>query len=217
MRKTFDDALLDIKARTHIMFQSVRETYKRLFAAIKTHDNQKAQAIIDKDARINDLETSINNDCMLIILKQCPVARDLRFIIATIKIVNDLERIADYAENIAVYLIKSEKDITAQRQTLLAYETTLIAMLEGMMHAYQKHDAACAKQCALKDDAIDALYHEHMHTFIKQAQTLLSHDAYEASRALLMIKQLERAGDHLTNIAEHIVFSIEGKMIDINR
>ncbi len=216
LRKTFDGSLRQLKEQMLAMFTEVETAYKMMFKALEKMDNQSAQALIDNDKTINSLENTINETAYLIILKQCPVAKDLRLILTAIKIASDLERMADYATNCGMYILKTNRIEKAYNHEILKYKNYLLDMLSTIKKAYDENDVSVAYDVCDKDNRIDSLYRQQLEDFVEVAKTMTDEKAEEASRALLVIKQLERAGDHMTNIAEHIIYLIGGKLVELN-
>lgn len=216
LRKTFDSSLKELKLLMIEMFNQVDDLYNKMFKALKSMDTQVAKEIIEDDRVINQLESNINDMSYLIILRQCPVAKDLRFILTAIKIANDLERIADYATNSAMFILKTVNPKSAYNDEILRYEPLLMTMLNLIKIAYDELNLSNAIETCEKDNDIDALYQQQLVDFIHVAKSKTNSEAEEASRALLVIKQLERAGDHITNIAEHIIYLVKGTSVDLN-
>jgi len=216
LRKTFTENLQTLKRQVSEMFEMTTAAYKKMFEALETMDTATARSIIEADMKINRQETLINETGYLVILRQCPVAQDLRMILSAIKTANDLERMADYAKNCATFILKTDCPSVAYNDELLKYKDILMDMLAVTHSAYEAGDVSAALNLTDKDKAIDTMYHEQLDDFAEAAKSLTNQRAKEATRALLVIKQLERAGDHLTNIAEHIVYLRTGKTVELN-
>ncbi|MFU8785919.1 MAG: phosphate signaling complex protein PhoU [Candidatus Izemoplasmataceae bacterium] len=216
LRKNFDLSLNELKEEMLNMFNKVTSIYVNLFNILETHNLDLAKKLVENDKRINDLEHHINDMAYLIILRQCPVATDLRRIMTAIKIANDLERIADYAENIATYLIKTKHDNTFYINAMIKFKDPLLAMLKKVEEAYDTKDSNIAFEVCEMDNTIDAIYRAHIEEFIHITMEKTDIEAEEASRGIIVIKQFERAGDHITNIAEHIIYLKSGKQLELN-
>jgi phosphate transport system protein len=215
-RKHFIDELSELHNRVCSMANEVLESFKRLVIACEDHDLELAQHIVEHDKIINGLEESINVDAYLLIAKQCPVASDLRGIISALKISNELERIADYASNVAKYLIHSggEEDYFIER--IVKLNNVFIPMFKNIMKSYKEHDVELALETPDMDEDLDKMYNGFVQEFIKLAKDKTDQQAEEALRVILILKQIERAGDHVTNIAEQIVYMINGKLIELD-
>ena len=216
LRKSFDGLLNDLKTKMIEMFDLVIIAYENIFDALEKMDSKKAQAVIDNDKIINEKENTINEFAYLVILKQCPVARDLRLILSSLKIATDLERMADYATNCGMYILKTDQVDKAYNNELTKYKNYLLDMLNTIKLAYDENDVSRAFEVCEKDNHIDQLYRKQLDEFVEVAKTMTDEKAEEASRALLVIKQLERAGDHMTNIAEQIIYLKGGKIVELN-
>lgn len=215
-RKHFIDELNDLNQKVLSMGQEVLKTYEQLIIAFKTQDLEIAKQIIENDKIINEIEISINVDAYLLIAKQCPVAVDLRRIITALKISNDLERIADYSANISRYIIKTENDNETFISAILKLTKHFIIMLTGILEAFHNEDIEQALQINDLDEILDNEYTEQVKNMIKITKETTETESGEAIRAVLVIKQIERAGDHVTNIAENIVYLVNGKRVELN-
>lgn len=215
-RKHFIDELSELHNRVCSMANEVLESFKRLVIACEDYDLELAQHIVEHDKIINGLEESINVDAYLLIAKQCPVASDLRGIISALKISNELERIADYASNVAKYLIHSggEGDYFIER--IVKLNNVFIPMFKNIMKSYQEHDVELALETPDMDEDLDKMYNGFVQEFIKLTKDKTDQQAEEALKVILILKQIERAGDHVTNIAEQIVYMLNGKLIELD-
>lgn len=140
-----------------------------------------------------------------------PVASDLRKVVADIKIASELERIADYAKNIAAFLIKSE----VLEENVMAYaaamEKRFIEMLKETLKAYEQRDVKAAFQLPKKDEGINQLYEELKQNLLQHPNETLVVELFEISA---MLRNIERAGDHTKNICEHIIYMVKGQHYD---
>lgn len=186
--------------------------YKAVKAVIE-RDPVLARAVIADDAEIDRGEVDIEEECLKILALYQPVAIDLRFIIAILKINNDLERIGDLAVNIAEQV--RFLNATAQQPLpfdILGMARKAQAMLKSSLDALVNLDAQQARQVCASDDAVDAMYRD----FIGRVkETVLEHpDRFDLLLTLLMVaRQLERIADHTTNIAEDVIYTIDGHIV----
>ena len=160
-------------------------------------------------AQIDESERTIENICMKLLLRQQPVARDLRCISAAMKMITDMERIGDQAEDIAeiVLFLSGHTMEGVERIEDMARET--IKMVTESVDAFVKKDVALAEQVISHDDVVDALFSEVKCAIIKLIAA--EPDEGEFALDLLMIsKYFERIGDHATNIAEWVIYSVTG-------
>lgn len=216
IRKHFNKDLEDINSKVFDMGNEVILSFQKALIACKENNIELAYDIKEHDKLINDIEVSINVDGYLLIAKQCPVASDLRRIITALKISNDLERIADYSVNIAKYIIKTKHDNSSHKETISKLGEHIIKMLKGIMEAFKTEDIELALEISALDEILDIEYENEVKNLMKIGKTATDSESEEAMRALLVIKQIERAGDHITNIAENIVYLVNGKRVELN-
>lgn len=215
-RKHFNDELNDLNYKVLYMGNEVINAYKSLLTVCENNDLNIAKDIMDNDKMINEVEISINVDGYLLIAKQCPVASDLRRIITALKIANELERIADYAVNISKYMIKTKNDNTLFVESIIILTKHILKMLEDIIKAFEQESIELALEVNERDEELDELYNQEVKKLIKIGKATTDEEAEEAFRAVLVMKQIERAGDHVTNIAENIVYLVNGKRVELN-
>lgn len=199
------------KMETCIMHMSekVIQMHSSVMDVLLKPDKTKELDIIQADDRINRLEEEINDMAVESLALLSPVASDLRKVIAAIKITSELERIGDYAKHIAIYLIKHESLDEKVRGAAHQMEQNLIIMLEEAMQAYMDHDSEKAFQIPQRDALIDEQYQE-LKQLVKNSDDLVNLVFGISS----MLRNIERAGDHVKNICEHIIYMIKGQHYD---
>lgn len=215
-RKHFADQLKDLNNKVITMGDEVIRTYRNLLAVFENNDLDIAKDIIENDKLINNIEISINVDGYLLIAKQCPVASDLRRIITALKISNDLERIADYTVNIAKYILSAKTENTQFAQEIIKLTNVFLPMLVDIMEAFDTENIKLALDVNDRDEILDTEYQKSVKEMIQIGKETSDEQAEEAFRAVLVLKQIERAGDHVTNIAENIVYLVNGKRVELN-
>lgn len=215
-RKHFVDELNDLNNKVILMGEQVYNSYVKLIGVCKSKDLELAQEIMEQDKLINEMEVSINVDAYLLIAKQCPVASDLRRIITALKISNELERIADYTVNIAKYFIRTKNNNQQFLDRIVTLATFVMDMLENIMEAFEREDIPLALKVNDSDEELDEEYENYVIDLMHIAKTTSDEETEVAMRALLVLKQIERAGDHITNIAENIVYLVNGKRVELN-
>ena len=176
-------------------------------SALVRQDVEKAQKAISFDEEIDHQERDIESLCMKLLLQQQPVARDLRQISAALKMITDLERIGDQAEDIAEIVISGQ--VNEGEELLRDMAASTIKMVTESVDAYVKHDTMLAEKVIAEDDIVDGWFDRVKHTLIRRMTT----DPGEGERAvdLLMIaKYFERIGDHAVNVAQWVIFSVTG-------
>lgn len=182
---------------------------------IQKKDVELAEKIIETEKKINAQELSIDKDCENIIALHNPLATDLRFVLATIKISNDLERIADNASSLAKFLKKHIKDINAELIKEFNIDKMLdvcVVMLKDMHEALKKEDTKLARKVFSKDEALNEINKRSL----KTATGLLKdypEDHAIILRLFAIVRNLERVGDLTKNIGEEIVFHIEARVL----
>jgi len=191
----------------------VEGTLQRSVKALKELDFSLAQSVIDTDYEIDQQEVEIEEECLKIIALHQPVATDLRFIIAVLKINSELERIGDAAVNIAeraYFLAKQEKTTDSFDFPGMAEKAQW--MLRSSLDALINHDAALAYKVLLADDDVDEMNRE---IYLTIQESIRRHpDQLECLVHTLGIsRHIERIGDHATNIAEDVIYMIEGRII----
>lgn len=184
--------------------------------ALKKDDKELAKQIIEGDKFINEQENTIQNHCLKLLLMQQPVAKDLRNVSSVLKMITDLERIGDYAVDIAEIILFLEKShVSLDYGYITEMVKTCIEMVDDSIKAYVSQDIELAKTVSGKDDVVDECFRS-----MKSSLIALIHqdiDAGEVALDLMMIaKYLERIGDHSCNIAEWVVFAISGENIKTN-
>jgi len=181
--------------------------------AVVRGDEATADRVIEQDAEIDELEIEVEEECLKLLALYQPVAADLRFIIAVLKINNDLERIGDKAVAIAKrskLLIRNELFMTAFDFTGMAAKVQ--TMLREALNALVNADAELALRIRVMDDEVDTMLRD-MNARIK-AQIVAQPDRLDALMASLDIsRHLERIADHAANIAEDVIYMVEGEII----
>jgi phosphate transport system protein len=185
-------------------------------SAIHKHDVSLAEEVITDEKKVNVQELAIDRDCENILALYTPVATDLRLVLATLKITNDLERIGDNAKSLAKFLIQNNlekktfkwlKDFNIESML-----DVLIAMLKDMGEALKTQDTKLARKTTKMDEQLN----EYNKKAFKTTADLIKENPDDAKTLLtifLLIKNLERAGDLTKNIAEEIVFHIEARVL----
>lgn len=183
------------------------------------HDSDLAEEVLNNENRINALDLKIEKDCEKFIALFNPVAIDLRFIMAILKINSDLERIADHAYGISKYVVDVDKKIPEHLFKALEFEKmfeTLSSMFENITVAYETKDVKFARKVFKKDKILDTINSNSFKTIeieIKKDSTIIT----EALILFSVVKKLERVGDLIKNVAEEIIFYIDAEIIKHQR
>ena len=202
-----------LKKRILSLGAVVEERVRMARKAIEARDSQLAQEILDMDHEIDEAEIEIEEECLKILALHQPVAVDLRFLSAVIKINNDLERIGDEAVNIAervLIISKREKLEIPFDYSLMAEKTE--SMLKKSLDAVVNMDLDGAVNVCISDDEVDDLQ-DKAYDVIKQAIKDTPDRVGYLINLLLISRHLERIADHATNIAEEAVYMIEGEIV----
>jgi len=209
----FDDELRALKAKTLSLSSLVEASIRRSVRSLVQRDNDLAREVIKNDHQINALEVEIDEECIRLIALRQPKAGDLRFITTVMKITTDLERIGDLAEDISERAIELNEEpplkpyIDISRMAEIAE-----SMLRDSLESLIKKDTKLAMDVIEKDDEVDNLnlqvFNELLLFMIEEPKNVS-----RATRITYVSKYLERIADHATNIAEMVIYMVEGKII----
>ena len=209
MRNRFDEQLNVLNSEMIRMGALCEEVIALAAKALGDGDASLAKKVAPLDAEIDEKERSIETLCLRLLLQQQPVARDLRQISAALKMITDMERIGDQADDIAEIVLYLA-DVPAESHVLLQkMAEAAIGMVSDSVDAYVRQDVELAEQVITHDDTVDDYFEQVKQALIHR----IANDPAEGGTALdlLMIaKYLERIGDHATNIAEWVEFSVTG-------
>lgn len=214
MRSKFDEQLkqlhIDLLDMAYLIQDAIQNAMIYFFEA----DINGAKKIIKNDENVNHYQKKIENICFNLLIQQQPVAKDLRTITAALKMVTDMERIGDHASDISELVIDMKDcPILFNVDRFKGMYSNVVSMLIQSINAYVNKDIQMAKECIKEDDEIDLLFDKNKEDLIQ-----LIHENPEKGRAavdLLMVnKYLERIGDHVTNIAEWVIYSLDNNPVN---
>ena len=209
MRSKFDEQLALLNRELIEMGALCEEAIALSSKALTELDNTLASKVAPLDTEIDQKERTIESMCLKLLLQQQPVARDLRQISAALKMITDMERIGDQAEDIAE-IISFIDGHTSENDTLMReMAKAVIQMVTESVDAYVKHDIALAEK-VIADDAIVDDYFDSIKKKLIGSISRNPDDGEYALDILMIAKYFERIGDHATNIAEWVIFSITG-------
>jgi phosphate transport system protein len=213
MERVIDEYIGKLKTRVIKMCSLVDEQVQSAINAVENENLELAQLVIDNDTKVDKYDNKIDKICQKIFALTQPVAMDLRLIMSSMTINNNLERIGDIAVNIAEYIKMIEKKPTFFNQTKLEEMFILTKqMLKDSIDAYIAGDEKLAKSVIESDDKLDQLNFDNHKILIEIMKQ--NPDNIEPGIALLvMSRQLERLGDHCTNVAEDVFFIVEAHMV----
>lgn len=210
MRNKFDEQLLDLNDKLIQMGALIESAIANAVSALNEQEIETANKAIDFDIEIDRAEKDIESLCLKLLLQQQPVARDLRLISSALKMITDMERIGDQAADIAeitIQLAKSKKVKIPKH--IRAMAQTTIQMVNDSIDAFVKKDLNLAYSVIKCDDTVDNLFDMVKDSLIKHLVDNVN-DGEQAIDLIMIAKYFERIGDHATNIAEWVVFSITG-------
>ncbi|MFZ5922550.1 MAG: phosphate signaling complex protein PhoU [Chloroflexota bacterium] len=215
LRKTFQNEIQQVKDEIVALGDMVEQAVHAAVDALKKRDLEAARQVIETDKRINEKRFALEEQVMILIATQQPMAHDLRLLASLLEIISELERMGDYAKGIAVInirmgdqpLLKPLIDIPrmAQKGT---------DMLHRAVQAFVNEDAETARAIPDEDDEVDALYNQVYRELI----TYIMSDPKNIERAnwlLWAAHNLERLADRVTNICERTIFIVEGRLKEI--
>lgn len=210
-----DKELQQLKKTTTNMWVLVQSQIEKAYKALITNDKDLAREVILNEKRVNSMELKIDSDCEDIFALYSPVASDLRTVLATLKINNNLERIGDLAEGICKHIISEEKAFDKELLKTVEIQEMYDAAIEIMrdvLQAYISEDTKLARTIFKKDEILN----EINLLATKNIATYIGSDIEKVEQGLnflSIIRKLERVGDQITNIAEEIIFSHEAKVL----
>jgi phosphate transport system protein len=215
-RTTFDRQIQDIQNEVLILGSMVEEAVLGSVEALKQRDLEAAQRIYHGDQKINEKRYEIENECLVLIARQQPMARDLRILAAVLEINTELERIGDYAKGISrINMMMGDEPFLIPITDLTLMAEKGLDMLHRSLSAFIERDAETARQIPQEDDEIDALYNHIYRELIDQ----MIDDPESIDRANYLVwaaHNLERMADRVTNVCERIVFVVTGEMRELD-
>ncbi|TDX01878.1 phosphate signaling complex protein PhoU [Dinghuibacter silviterrae] len=207
--------LNEVKNEVGNMWALVTSQLNKARESILHFDKDLAREVMQREKRVNAYELKIDRDCENIFALYCPVAIDLRFLLAALKINNNLERIGDIADGIARYVIDAPapfpKPLMEATELLKMFQDSIDVMRDAKS-SFESEDTVLARTIFEKDEVLDRFNLSANHKIaevIKKDINLTT----EAMYVLSIIRKLERVGDQCTNIAEEIIFYIEAKVL----
>lgn len=206
-------SLEELNKKILVLGTVVEESVRKAVHAIENRDSEAATSVIDGDNEIDQLEVELEEECLKILALYQPVAADLRFIVATLKINNDLERVGDLAVNIserAIYLATQKPVNAVLNFHLMA--TRAQTMLTKSLDALVRVDAVLARQVLASDDEVDAMNRE-MYIQIQNAIRKFPDEIEPLIHLLSVSRHLERIADLATNIAEDVIYLAEAQIV----
>lgn len=214
MRNRFDRQLEQLNNELITMGGLIEKAIEMAITGMVNQDVELANKAIAFDNEIDEQEKEIENLCLKLLLQQQPVAKDLRLISSALKMITDMERIGDHAADISeitIQLANQEYIKKLEHIRQMAKETTV--MVVKSIEAFVNRNIDVAKEVIRNDDIVDDLFDEVKSELIKLI-SLDTKNGEQAADLLMIAKYFERIGDHATNIAEWVIFSIKGNHKD---
>ena len=213
MQRHFHEELEALKQTLLAMGGLVEDQIRLVMRALTERDDVLAQEVIDRDRQVNAYDVEVDETCVNLLALHQPAAGDLRFITTAMKIVTDLERIGDQAVNIGQRALELNREPQLKPYIdLPRMAERAQAMVKESLDAFVTRDTELARRVCAADAEVDALKEQ----IFRELLTFMMEDARTISRAIRLIlisRFMERVADHATNIAEMVIYMVEGKMV----
>ena len=216
MLNSFLQDMEDLRQRIRSMVMTIEENIRDSVMALKTHNRSLAELISQRDRVVDATSHQVESELATLLALHQPMAKDLRLIIAYIRLNIDLERISDLTVSIAHIAIKTlNEEHIKPLVDIPKMAEVCVEMLEGCMEQLSDGDAEEIIAIARRDDEIDQMYDQVRRELI----TYMIEDPHtirNASDLMYVARSLERIGDHITNVCESMVYAIDGRRLDLN-
>jgi len=213
MTRHFHEELEALKQTLLAMGGLVEDQIRHVMQALLDRDDALAREVIERDRRVNAYDVEVDEQCVELLALHQPTAGDLRFITTAMKIVTDLERIGDQAVNIGQRVIELNREPQLKPYIdLPRMATRAQAMVKESLDAFVARDTELARRVCGEDEEVDALKEQ----IFRELLTFMMEDPRSIPRAIRLIlisRFMERVADHATNIAEMVIYLVEGKMV----
>jgi phosphate transport system protein len=212
--KAFDEDIGELRALVSEMGGLAETAIGDAMHALIRHDLETAARVVEHDERIDDLEAEVERHAVRLIALRAPLADDLREAVAAMKIANVIERIGDYAKNIAKRVPVFEHRVEIEPLSILPAMAQIVSeMVHNVLDAFAARDAEKAMEVIERDSAVDDFYNSLFRALLTYMMEN-SHNITQSTHLLFIAKNLERVGDHATNIAEMVYFAATGEYFD---
>lgn len=213
LQRHFDEELGALKSKLLRMAGLAEDQIDKALTALVTRDAALAHQVIERDHQVNAMDVEIDEDCIRLLALHQPAARDLRLVTTAMKLASELERISDLAENVCERAIELNDEAQLKPNIdIPRMGKWARTMVKESIDAFVKEDAALARKVLTDDDFVDDL----MVQLFRELLSFMLEDPRTTSRAIrltFIAKYVERMADHATNIAELVVYLVEGKII----
>ena len=213
MRYAFEKKLNELHKDLIKMGTIIEKSMNDTVEALKTQNVELAKAVIDRDDEIDKMELRIEKECLILIARQQPIATDLRDIASVLKIITDLERIADHCSDISKYTIRLANETYIKPLIHIPEMAEEVKkMIKDTIDSCVNQDIELAKNVCKRDDIID----NYFETIVNELIEIMENNSEVVKQCtdfMFIVKYLERMGDHATNIAEWIIFTVTGEHV----
>lgn len=209
MREKYEIQLAQLNSSVLSMGKMIEVAIESTILALMGRDVEAAKTIHANDENIDNMEREIESLCMRLLLQQQPMATDLRFITAALKMITDMERIGDHAVDIADLVLNLSDLKYSGMSEISEISSEIIGMIHDSIQSYIERDYNKAKDVIARDDLVDNLYHIIKKDLIEKIKK--TEEGEQILDYFLIAKYFERIGDHAVNIAERVVFALTGK------
>ena len=210
MRNKFDMQLDSLKEQLTNMGELCEVAITKATEAILEGKEEQAREVILADEEIDQAEKDIERLCLKLLLQQQPVAKDLRRISAALKMITDMERIGDQTADIAEIVISANTEESVDIKDIGRMASVVSKMVRDIVTSYVQKDLELARQVMLEDDKVDRLFDDIREEMVNYIAINKGQRGSRIVDLIMVTKYLERIGDHATNIAEWVEFSITG-------
>jgi phosphate transport system protein len=211
-RTRFDQSLAQMHRELLQMGALIEEQIQDMITALQNQDTELAVRIIKRDDEVDALEEHLEKECIALIAKEQPLARDLRTIASVLKIITDLERIADHCSDIAQYTIKlADEPYIKPIVHIPQMAEKIKAMVSDMIHAYITQDVVLAQSVIAFDDVVDRAFDEIVVELGEKMKGNSNH-VIQGINLLFITKYLERMADHASNVCHWIIYHVTGEL-----
>lgn len=209
MREKYEIQLAQLNSSVLSMGKMIEVAIESTVLALMGRDIEAAKTVHANDENVDNMEREIESLCMRLLLQQQPMATDLRFITAALKMITDMERIGDHAVDIADLVLNLSDLKYSGMSEISEMSSEIIGMIHDSIQSYIERDYNKAKDVIARDDIVDNLYHIIKKDLIEKIKK--TEEGEQILDYFLIAKYFERIGDHAVNIAERVVFALTGK------
>ena len=213
IHSAFDEDLQNLQSTVMRMGGLVEASIINTSRALADSDEELARKVVDDDQQIDTLESEINLAALELVALRQPIAQDLRFVFAVLKIATNLERIGDYAKNVAkrTTVLLQTPPPNGAAASIRRLARSVQVLLKDSLDSFAEKDAEKSREIIARDRDIDLMYNSLFREFL----TYMMEDPRSITPAMhlhFMAKNLERAGDHITSVSEQVIFLVTGEM-----